>query len=305
MLRVTMRQIEGFVAVADAGNFSRAGRQLALAQPALSLLVKELETELGVSLFDRTTRRVELTEAGRDFLASANSIVGQLQDAIDNARDFAQRRRGRIRVAAPPLLASAILPSAIAAFREDYPGISVELLDVMTDKILDAVRSGHAECGLGTFSALEEEIVRTPLVRDQLMLFGEDPALMGKKSIRWSDLNGLPLVSLTRESGIRVLVEVGFEAAEIPLKPAYEISQITTALALVDAGLGVSVLPTYALAATRGAKIRTRALVDPEISREVAMIHASARSPSPAVLAFLATMRRLTTKRATFWSSER
>ncbi|GGF03968.1 LysR family transcriptional regulator [Stappia taiwanensis] len=292
-MKVTLRQIECFLAVAEFGNFSRASRRMNLAQPALSQAIRDLEAELATRLFDRTTRRVELTEAGREFRASAQKIYEDLEDAVQSVHDLAERKRGRIRIAAPPLLAAVVLPQAIADFRRRHPGISVELADVGTEQILDSVRSGRADCGLGTFSPAEDGIERVPLSRDSLMLFcDQKSAFNGAASVSWADLAGQPLITLTRDSGIRLLVEVGFETAEVPLKPAYEVSQITTAIALVEAGLGIAVLPTYALAAAQYRKVSGKLLTGPSISREVVMIHATGRSVSPAVSAFSAVLRR-------------
>jgi DNA-binding transcriptional LysR family regulator len=292
-MKITLKQIEGFLAVAEVGNFSSASRRLNIAQPALSQAIKDLEAELAVRLFDRTTRRVELTDAGREFQRSASKVLEELEHAVGNVHDLAERRRGRLRIAAPPLLAAVVLPQAIAEFRNRFPGISVQLADVGTEQIVEAVRSGKADCGLGTFSPAEDGIERTPLIRDSLMLFcGHASVFGGATSVGWRELAEQPLITLTRDSGIRLLVEVGFEAAEIPLKPAYEVTQITTAIALVEAGLGVSVLPTYALAAARHRKVTGKLLTDPGISREVVLIHATGRSVSPAVSAFSTVVRR-------------
>lgn len=292
-MKITLKQIEGFLAVAEAGNFSSASRRLNIAQPALSQAIKDLEAELSVRLFDRTTRRVELTDAGREFQRSASKVLEELEHAVGNVHDLAERRRGRLRIAAPPLLAAVVLPQAIAEFRNRFPGISVQLADVGTEQIVEAVRSGKADCGLGTFSPAEDGIERTPLIRDSLMLFCGHASVFGDAtSVGWRELANQPLITLTRDSGIRLLVEVGFEAAEIPLKPAYEVTQITTAIALVEAGLGVSVLPTYALAAARHRKVTGKLLTDPGISREVVLIHATGRSVSPAVSAFSTVVRR-------------
>lgn len=292
MLRVTIRQIEGFLAVAEAGNFSRAARRLNIAQPALSQAVKDLEAEIGLRLFDRTTRRVELTDAGHEFRDSAAKIIEELGDAMQNVHDLVKRRRGRVRIAAPPLLAAVILPRTIADFHRHHPGITVELIDAGTEQIVESVRNGKADCGLGTFPPGDERIERTALIRDKLMMFSNNATSEERPVVTWADLAGLPLVTLTRDSGIRILVEMGYETAGIPCKPAYEVSHITTALALVEAGLGISVLPTYALAAVRNHHIKGTVLTGPEISREVSMIHPSGRSRSPAVSAFAATLER-------------
>lgn len=292
-MKITLKQIESFLAVADLGNFSRASKRLNVAQPALSQAIKDLEGELAVRLFDRTTRRVELTDAGREFRHSAAKALEELEHAVESVHELAERRRGRLRIAAPPLLAAVVLPQAVAEFRQRFPGISVQIADVGTEQIVESVKSGKADCGLGTFGPAEEGIERVPLVRDSLMLFCDHKSpFNGATAVRWRELDGQPLITLTRDSGIRLLVEVGFEASEIPLRPAYEVGQVTTAIALVEAGLGVAVLPTYALAAARCRKVTGKPLTDPNISREVVMIHATGRSISPAVSAFATVVRR-------------
>lgn len=292
-MKITIKQIQQFLAVAELGSFSRASKRLGTAQPALSQAIRDLEAELSVRLFDRTTRRVELTDAGREFQNSATKVVEELEHAVEGVHMLAERRRGRLRIAAPPLLASVVLPQAIAEFQKSYPGISVHLADVGTEQIVESVRSGQADCGLGTFSPAEDGIERLSLVRDSLMLFCDHRSQFhGEPSVKWADLAEQPLITLTRDSGIRLLVEVGFEMAQIPFKPAFEVTQVTTAIALVEAGLGIAVLPTYALAAARFRKVAGKPLAEPTISREVSLIHATGRSVSPAVSAFAAVVRR-------------
>ncbi len=292
-MKITIRQIECFLAAAELGNFSRASERLNMAQPALSQAIRDLEAELSLRLFDRTTRRVELTEAGREFQNSAAKALDELERAIKGVHELADRRRGRLRVAAPPLLAAVVLPRAIAEFQKRFSGISVQLLDVGTEQIVESVRSGKADCGLGTFSPAEDGIERMSLVRDSLMVFCHDQSpLSTMEKVGWRDLEDLPLVTLTRDSGIRLLVEVGFEMTEIPFRPAYEVSQVATAIALVEAGLGAAVLPTYALAAAKNRKVIGKPLGEPNISREISLIRAAGRSASPAVISFSAIVAR-------------
>ncbi len=291
-MTITLRQIQAFNAVSELGTFTKAAERLRVAQPALSQLVRELEAELGVRLLDRTTRRVELTEAGREFQGSAVKITSELDIAIENATLLAERKRGRVAVAAPPLLAAVILPPAIVALGSVYPGLQVSLLDARNEQIIDAVRYGKVDCGVGTFSSLEEGLERSPLARDRMMLFcRKNSPFANHTTIAWRELADQPFVTLTRDSGIRLLVEIGFEQAQVALKPSYEVTQITTALALVEAGLGLAVLPTYARAVASGA-ILARPLVEPSISRDIVMIRPAGRSMSPALSAFETLLKR-------------
>jgi len=285
-MNITIRQIQSFLQVAALGSFTRAAEKMRTMQPALSQQVRDLEAELGIRLFDRTTRRVELTEGGAEFRNVAAKIIEDLELAARNANDLAERKRGRVVVAAPPLLAAAVVPRAIAEFRKKHPGLEVRLIDVRTDQIVEHVRSGQVDCGLGTFHAGEEGITQTVLARDSLMVFcALSHPLASRQAIGWRELDGMPLIALTRDSGIRLLVEVGYEAAQIKLVPTYEVAQITTALAMVEAELGVAVLPTYAWTAARTSNISAGTL-EPRITRDIAMITRAGRSIAPAVSTF-------------------
>lgn len=281
--------------MAELGNFTRAAERLRVAQPALSQHVRELETELALRLFDRTTRRVELTAGGREFRSAAAKILAELEHAVRNAHDLAEHKRGRITIAAPPLLAAVILPRAIAEFHARNSGVQIVLIEAQTNHIVDFVRDGQADCGLGTFPPAEDGIESLVLARDNLMLFCDHRSeFMRRDAVAWRDLHGQSLVTLTRESGIRLLVEMGYGAAETPLKVAYEVSQITTAIALVEASLGIAVLPTYACAATRDLAVAAKPLVSPTISRDIVLITASGRSSPPATPAFIKVLRKHT-----------
>lgn len=291
-MSVSIKQISAFLAVADYGSFTRAAEHFGMAQPALSQLVRELEASLGLRLFDRTTRSVELTEGGREFRAAASKILDDLDFAMRNMRDLAGRKRGRITIAVPPLLATILMPTVIREFHALHPHIKVVIMDVAPKNLAESVRSGQADCGIGTFAPGDPGIERTPLVRDSLAAYFPPSQQPVAASTPWIKLGGLPLITLTPESGIRRLIETGFETAKAVFNPAFEVTHVATALSLVEAGLGYTVLPTYANAEARYRNLAVSALVQPSISRDVVMIQASGRSLSPAVQAFIPVLKK-------------
>jgi len=294
-MNITIRQIEAFLKVAEFGSFTRAAERLHVAQPALSQHVRDLEDELGIRLFDRTTRRVELTEGGREFRNTAAKIVEDLELAARHAHELSTRKRGKVAIATPPLLAGAILPWAIADFRAQYPGVQVSVVEAQADDIVEQVRSGEVDCGLGTFRAGEDGIVSTAVTSDSLSLFCPPSHPFAKlKRMNWRELDGQPLVTLTRDSGIRVLVELGCETAQIGMSIAYEVSHVTTALSMVEAGLGVAVLPTYARIAARKDALAAIPLVNPTITRDIVLITQAGRSVSPAFSSFAQVLTKRT-----------
>lgn len=295
-MNITLRQIQAFKTVAEFGSFTRAAERLKVAQPALSLSIRELERELSLRLFDRTTRRVELTAAGREFLQSADKLLADLDRAVRDARDLSEKKRGRIVIAAPPLLAAMIVPAAIADFNAAFPGIDVGLVDARNDQILDRLRAGEADLAIGTFDERADGIRREVLAQDALALFCSPSAALAKKRrVRWADLHDQKLIMLTRDSSIRALTErtlaqAGLEAG----KPLYEVSQMTTAVMLAEAGLGVTVLPAYAWSFARSRDVVSRPLVDPQVSRNIFLIQPDGRSLSPAAESFARTLRQQT-----------
>jgi DNA-binding transcriptional LysR family regulator len=292
-MNITLRQLYAFKAVADVGTFTAAAQRLKVAQPALSLNIRDLEGELGAKLFDRTTRRVELTAAGREFLQSVDQLIVDLERAVQNARDLADRKRGRLVVAAPPLLAALIVPGAVADYKKRFPSIEVSVVDAQTNVIVDKVRSGEADCGIGTFAEAEEGVRREILFEDALMAWcpAQSPCA-GSSRLAWKDLPPNQLIAMTRDSRIRFLVDQAYQSIGQAVRPAYEVSHMTTAIMMVEAGLGVAVLPAYVWGFARVFNVVSKVLCEPEVRREVAIIQASGKSLSPAAEAFLTHLGR-------------
>ncbi|MGY6535414.1 MAG: LysR family transcriptional regulator [Pararhodobacter sp.] len=285
-MKPTLRQLECFQAVSEMGNFSRAAERLGMSQPALSQAIRDLEEGLGTRLFDRTTRRVDLTEAGRLFRDTALAGLSEIDRAVGLVQDLASLRRGVVRIAAPPLLASTVLPRLVRAIAAEHPGLDIRLEDLGTDMILDRLRAGRAEIGVGTFPSDAEGMAIMPLLRDRLAAFvPPGHALAGRSALGWADLADQPVVALARESGLRLLTEMGFEAARVAFRPAHEVHQIYTALALVNELGVVAVLPVYAAGAMHGRAFEVLPLHAPAIGREIAMARLRDKEASPAAQA--------------------
>jgi DNA-binding transcriptional LysR family regulator len=291
-MNVTLRQIRCFHVVAEVGSFTRAAQRLRMTQPGLSLVIRELERVLNIRLFDRSTRQVELTAAGREFRASTERVLRDLDISIRNARDLTDRKRGKLTVAAPPLLAAS-LPIAIADYKNSYPGIDVTVLDIQTDDVVASVRAGDADCAIGTFAEDEAEIRREVLLTDNIMLWcSAHSPLAKRRQISWGELRNWPLIVLTRSSNIRSIVENACTRAGYTARAAYEVSQMATAVMMAEADLGVCPLPSYVWNFARRRKVVARALIEPRVRREVSFIRSSNRALSPAAEGLLPFLQK-------------
>ncbi len=291
-MAITFRQLEAFIAVAETHNFTRASARLRMAQPMVSGLVRDLEAELGFRLFDRTTRRVQLTGAAAEFLGDARRLSQDMEDALRRARDVGARRRGLIKVGAPPLLAAALLPKAIHALAQSSPGVAVTVVDRSVAAIHELLTSGDIDLAVGTFRRNEDGVVRIPLVAYMFaLLCRADHPLAAIPRPRWRDLAGAPLIALRRGNGIREQIEQGYVAAGLAADPAFELDQLTTIFAMVEAGFGITVLPLYALSALPTRSLVARELIDPNVTREIDVAHREDRSLSPAAAEFARLLR--------------
>jgi DNA-binding transcriptional LysR family regulator len=287
-MNVTLRQLRAFVLVARLGNFTRAAQAMHVTQSALSLLVRELEGAIDSRLFDRTTRAVALTAAGSDFFPRAERVLAELESALAGVDKLVARERGRVVVAAPLVLSSTYLPPILAAFSAKYPGIEVVLQDTLPNQVLPLVRGGAADVGIGTFASDEADIQRTLLFSEAMAAaFPAGHAFARLQQLTWADLAQAPVLALSRGSVFRDLTEAGFAAAGLMLKPAREANYAGSLIGMVDAGLGVAILPGYAVKLADPARIGWRRVENPLIDREVALVQRAGVSLSHAAQGFV------------------
>ncbi|WP_310642704.1 LysR family transcriptional regulator [Limnohabitans sp.] len=289
---LSLRQLRAFLAVAQESSMTRAADKLHLTPSALSMLVRGMEDDLGVRLFDRTTRRLVLTEAGQQFLPTVEQVFAQLEAGIALLQDTQHVKAGRLRVAASPLLASALFPKVIASFRLQNPHIKVTLMDASVESLPDLVRRGDVDMAVCTASSDTADLLATPVYTDKLMLIcPSSHRLALRREVEWQDLLSEPLILMRQGSGLRTLVDKAFAKWNKHLQPAYEVSQVATALGLVSEGEGVSVLPSYAISRAQNlsqvSAVATVDLVSPIVSREIVALTKEGSEMTSAALRFV------------------
>jgi DNA-binding transcriptional LysR family regulator len=293
-MNVTLRQLRAFVLVARLGSFTRAAQAMHVTQSALSLLVRELESAMNTRLLDRTTRAVSLTVAGSEFFPEAQRILGDLERAIASVDKLMAKERGKVVIAAPLVLSSTYLPPILAAFRATYPGIELVLHDTLPTQVLPQVRSGAADIGIGTFPASEADLRRVLLFTEAMVaVFPAAHRFAAEKRLTWEQLAAEPVLALRRGSVFRDLADAGFASVGHTLEPAFEADYAGSLIGLVDAGLGVAILPGYAAKLTDRSRIRWRRLEKPVIDREVSLVQRVGPTPSPAAQAFVEFLAKM------------
>ncbi|WP_397474485.1 LysR family transcriptional regulator [Pusillimonas sp.] len=289
----SLRQLRAFVLVAQYGSFTRAAVQMHLTQSALSVLVRELERDLGVILFDRHTRRVTLTEAGTELLPTVQRILGDLHTALTEVGKLRELRRGMLRVAAPPLMAYVLLPKILAQYRQRHPGIDIKVVDTVPEALLDVVKRGDVDIAVGPDDGGEHaSVIRQPLFRDRHWLVcPPDHKLVHRGCVTWKDLRDIPFISPTHDFLRRLLPQLDLAGRQVLEQCQMEVSYMTTAIGMVAAGLGLTACPTYAADWVAASGLRMVPIEAPVFYREVCLYSINGRSASSATSAFVDLLR--------------
>jgi LysR family transcriptional regulator, carnitine catabolism transcriptional activator len=284
----SVRQLRAFVAVYHAGQVSAAAEQLALTQPAVTVLLRQLEDKLGVKLFDRSTRALRRTEAAVEALGYAERALAELEALGTSMAELAGARRGRVRIAATSTVAQTLLPGVLRSFLDGHPEVKVEIEDLAPSEFVETLLAGRVDFGVGTLQAAVPGLRERVFLEDVLAAVAPaSPGFPAGKPITWKQLAALPLVTVKAGYGVRSRIDAAAESAGVQLRIVHEVSLLTTAVALAESGLGVAVVPSSMLGRGGGrAGLVARKLTRPAVPRNVAVIHKQERSLSPAAQAF-------------------
>ena len=253
--------------------------------------MKKLEEGLGTALLDRTTRRVSLTSVGRDFLPKARRLLDDFDDSILNIRELAERQSGRVTLACIPTAAFYFLPSVIRLYNERYPQIRIRLLDLSANEGLEAVLRGEADFGINMMSGQHPDIEFVPLVNEPFVLAcRRDHELAGRSSVTWSELSNYRLIGVGRLSGNRMLLDHALSGLSWRPQWFYEVQHLSTSLGLVEAGLGVSAMPSLAMPAVDHPTLVSVPLIEPVVNRSLGLVYRRGASLSPAAEKFVSIL---------------
>jgi DNA-binding transcriptional LysR family regulator len=294
-MNLSTRQMRAFLQVARLGNFTRAAEQAHITQAGLSILIREMEKQLGCRLFDRTTRVVSLTPAGRRLLPVVERLVTDLDDVAAQLGAEGDEARQTLRIAATPLVSSHLLPQVFTTFREAHPQVSLRLFDADLRDVEAMVAAGDADMGLGFFFKAAAGLERTPVGRFHLMRVmastdaADEPSAIG--TAPWSALRTAELIGLPSDNPIQKVIDQNLVATigrADAQRPTFNF--FGTLISMVEAGFGTAVMPTFALAACRRHRVRTDVLVKPRVGLDFYRIAKRGAHETEAMQAFVATL---------------
>jgi len=280
--------LRAFLAVLELESFHRAAEALHISQPALSRRIQKLETAIGAPLLERTTRHVAATALGAELVPLVRRMLEEFDGSLFAVRDPGVNRGGLVTIACLPTAAFYFLPTVIRQFNNEHPNIRFRILDLPATDGLQAVARGEVEFGINIMGTADPDLIFDKLVEDPFVLAARnDHPLAARAEVDWSELEPHRLITVHRSSGNRTLLDAALARSNIKLRWFYEVTHLSTSLGLVEAGLGISVLPKTATPLGDHPFLVTRPIRNPEVSRTIGIVRRRGAILSPAAERFL------------------
>jgi DNA-binding transcriptional LysR family regulator len=289
---LTSRQLQTVLALAEYGSFIAAASLLKTSQPAVTRTIKHVEDVLGIKLFERSTRSVQITAAGKEFVAVAARIQNDLKITLRSMRELSDQRRGQIIISSIMSVANGKLPGLVSAYRLDHPGIELHVRDGVHGTVIEDVRSGAADFGITYLDDLPDPFLSARVGSEAFtVVLPKNHELAGKKSLSLSDLKGAPLVSLPSDSRTRRVIDGAASSVGLTLNHVVTVSQFATMLGFVRAGIGLAIAPKSGVASFLGKELSAVPIRGRPLARDLGIITLKEREPSPAATGLMSLIK--------------
>lgn len=266
-MRIDFLGLQAFLSIAERGSFRKAAAHLNLSQTAISHRMRKFEEEVGIKLIARTTREVTLTRDGIEFLPKAKKAIADLEHSFDELKQQGTKRRDRLDIACLPAFAVHYLPPILSRFRRTHPNVEVRIFETPSAAVGELVGSGDVEFGLSVIQANRWDLDIETIWQAQMVLAcPRDHAFSNKRSVSWKELHDAPLIRVGAKTAIRTIIEDAVATTRLPLNWQYEVQHVETAVNLVEAGLGLAVVPSVDVALHRGRGLQAVPLRSPKVT---------------------------------------
>jgi LysR family carnitine catabolism transcriptional activator len=285
-MNIKYRQLKAFALAGQLGSFAQAARVLSVTQPSFSVLIRELEHDLGMRLFERTTRSCRLTSAGASLHEEIHRVLHDLEDVYLHAKEISAGRRGRLSVAAVPSLAFGIMTKALGDYHRLYPDVRILLREEANESVVAAVRQDAVELGVACLLAPDAELSFLPLFSDRLVVIAPHghPAVQGP--VTWRTLSRHPMIMIGAG-----LTERAIRNSNLKVTPAFEVAHMATAMAMVRHGMGITLIPTSALDGLNTTGLQCVPMAGDMARRDLGILCRRRKPLSAAANAFIEVLR--------------
>ena len=293
-MNIKYRPLKAFLLAVETKSFTVAASRLAVTQPSFTSLIQDLESVLGLRLFERTTRSIALTAAGQELVERVQRPIADLEEAYRNMQDLSAARRGAIVLGALPSTSLTLVPPALEALHRTHPALQVRVVEAHNAELISMLRTNQIEFALATLLDDSADFAFEPLIADAFCaVYRPGHPTEAIPKLTWLDLAPHDLVLLSQGSSARAQ----FERALHDTGPAttglrYDVTHMTTATQLVRRGMGLALLPRLALSALNMTKLKSRPLEGEGARRMLGVVWRKDRHLSPGAVLLVERLRQ-------------
>ncbi len=293
-MNVNLKLMHTFLQVAEHNSFRRAAEESNRSQSAVSMQVRQLELQLGVSLFHRTTRRVQLTREGELLVVCARKAVSELQAGLRQIREAVDIQRGRLSLACAPTVAATRLPHILSVFQKSHPKVTAHVRELASTEMLECIRNQEVDFGIGARVSNATDFNFHPILVDEICALIPANLDLGERGyISMAELSQLPALLVAGSSALCATLDEAQTSSGVKLNIKYEVRQVQTQIAMAAAGLGVAILPRIAIPRPADPRLRVALIVDPPLSRELCVVTLRGQSLPPVASRFIPLLQKL------------
>ncbi|MGI4847691.1 MAG: LysR family transcriptional regulator [Janthinobacterium lividum] len=290
---VNFKLLQTFLLVADQSSFRIAAEKSFRSPSAVSAQIRQLEGQLGVALFHRTTRNVHLTTEGEQLLDCARRALNEVESGLRRIQEAADVRRGQVSISCSPTIAETRLARVLAAFEMEYPGIEVSVRELTSTALFDSVRNREVDFGIGPAIETLEFDFDAVMLDALYALVPKRFITTAKRSISLATLTNMPLLLLSPATALRGMLDQALRERNLSFSTRYQFTQAQTLISMATAGLGAAILPRVALPPRVDPSTQVLRITNPSLVRQVAIVTLRGQKLSPASLRLVQLLKLL------------
>jgi DNA-binding transcriptional LysR family regulator len=279
-VKINFKLLLTFLAVAEHSSFKKAADALFISMPAVSMQIKQLEEQLGVALFQRTTRKVDLTAEGEQLMITARRAMAELDSGLARLQQTVDVQQGHLSFGCVPTIASTRLPTILTQFAKKYPGVSLHVRELAQRELLEAVRRSEVDFGIGPVEEKSDLDFSSIFIDEYVALLPKSYEDKGRAGVSLRELSKLPLLTLGASTLFREHLNVALTTNGLVAERNYEFTHVTTLVAMAEAGLGIAILPRVAI--PEKTRLKTVKIINPVLTRTIGIVKIKGHTLSPA-----------------------
>lgn len=293
-MHLNLNFLNTFLSIAEHKNFRRAADEIGRTQSAVSMQIRQLEDQIGIKLFTRSTRKVELTPEGEHLLQHAKRAMEELNLGLRLLKDAIDVRRGYFAMGCVPTIAATRLPRVISSFEREFPGVTISVGEFPANELIERLRNSEIELGIAPRIEGHLDLEFETIMQDEIFaLIPQRFHRSGRQEITLEELSTLPIIMLSDTAALRNVLDTALAEKGLALQTRYEVRQVQTQIAMASEEIGAAIVPFCAIPLELNPRVHALRIAEPNLQRDMCVVTRKGHELQGAARRFSMFLRRM------------